>query len=426
MSPIPMTDEECRVATEALSEQLDLYANLLVKKGAALKPGQELVLQAPVERADFARRVVAAAYKAGAGHVTVIWADDVVSRLTYENVDLGFFRRTPSWQVEQLNSLAEAGASFLFLEGSDPSALKGIDPAKPAAAAKARNTECGSFRDGMDFGRNVWCIAGVPVAAWAREVFPGVSEAEAVYRLWNLILEVSRADGEDPESAWETHNASFEKTKRFLNGHHFDALRYESSNGTNLVVGMNPGHVWEGGAGRTQDGVTFFPNIPTEEVFTSPDRNRAEGIVYSALPLVHAGQVVRDFWLRFEGGRVVEFGAEQGYEVLRHIIETDENSCRLGECALISKNTPIRQSETLFFDTLYDENASCHLALGMGFPECLEGGVNLDKDQLVARGVNQSAAHVDFMIGADDLNIWGICEDGTEVPVFENGQWTWE
>lgn len=426
MSPIPMTDEECRVATEALSEQLDLYANLLVKKGAALKPGQELVLQAPVERADFARRVVAAAYKAGAGHVTVIWADDVVSRLTYENVDLGFFRRTPSWQVEQLNSLAEAGASFLFLEGSDPSALKGIDPAKPAAAAKARNTECRSFRDGMDFGRNVWCIAGVPVAAWAREVFPGVSEAEAVYRLWNLILEVSRADGEDPESAWETHNASFEKTKRFLNGHHFDALRYESSNGTNLVVGMNPGHVWEGGAGRTQDGTTFFPNIPTEEVFTSPDRNRAEGIVYSALPLVHAGQVVRDFWLRFEGGRVVEFGAEQGYEVLRHIIETDENSCRLGECALISKNTPIRQSETLFFDTLYDENASCHLALGMGFPECLEGGVNLDKDQLVARGVNQSAAHVDFMIGADDLNIWGICEDGTEVPVFENGQWTWE
>ena len=426
MSPIPMTDEECRVATDALSDQLDLYANLLVKKGAAIKPGQELVLEAPVERADFARRVVEAAYKAGAGHVTVIWDDDVVSRLTYENVDLEYFRHTPAWKVEQLNSLAEAGAAFLFLEGSDPSALKGIDPAKPAAASRARNTECKSFRDGMDFGRNVWCIAGVPVAAWAREVFPGVSDAEAVYRLWALILEVARSNGDDPESAWETHNASFEKTKRFLNGHHFDALRYESSNGTNLVVGMNPGHVWDGGAGRTQDGTTFFPNIPTEEVFTSPDRMRAEGIVYSAMPLVHAGQIIRDFWLRFEGGRVVDFGAEQGREVLRHIIETDENSCRLGECALISKNTPIRQSETLFFDTLYDENASCHLALGMGFPECLEGGVNLGKDDLMARGVNQSAAHVDFMIGADDLNIWGICEDGTEVPIFENGQWTWE
>lgn len=426
MSPIPMTDEECRVATEALSDQLDLYADLLVKKGAAVQPGQELVVECPVERADFARRVVAAGYRAGAGHVTVIWDDDAISRLTYENVDVDWFRHTPSWKVEQLNSLAEAGATFLFLEGSDPSALKGIDPAKPAAASKARNTECKSFRDGMDFGRNVWCIAGVPVAAWAREVFPGTSDAEAIYRLWNLILSVARADGDDPESAWETHNASFEKTKRFLNGHRFDALRYEASNGTNLIVGMNPGHVWDGGAARTQDGTTFFPNIPTEEVFTSPDRARAEGIVYSAMPLVHAGQIVRDFWLHFEGGRVVDFGAEQGVEVLRHIIETDENSCRLGECALISKNTPIRQSETLFFDTLYDENASCHLALGMGFPECLEGGVNLGKEELLARGVNQSVAHVDFMIGTDDLNVWGVCEDGTEVPVFENGQWAWE
>ena len=421
-----MTNEECRRSFEGLSDQIDLYANLLVKKGVALARGQELVLQAPVEAADFARRVVRAAYRAGAGHVTVLWVDDTVSRLTYENCPVEFFEHTPSWQVEQLNSLAEAGAAFLFLEGQDPAALKGVDPAKPATAARAHNTECRSFRDGMDFGKNVWCIAGVPVVAWAREVFPTLSPAEALYRLWVLILEVARADGEDPESAWETHNASFEKTKRFLNSHRFDALRYESSNGTSLTVGLPEGHVWDGGAGRTQDGVTFFPNIPTEEVFTSPDRLRADGVVHSALPLVRAGQMVRDFWLRFEGGRVVDFGAEQGREVLRHIIETDENSCRLGECALVSKNTPIRQSETLFFDTLYDENASCHLALGMGFPECLEGGVNLDKDELLARGVNQSSTHVDFMIGTDDLNIWGVAADGTETPVFVNGQWAWE
>ena len=426
MAPIPMTNEECRLSIEALSDQIDLYANLLVRKGVSLRKGQELVLQVPVERADFARRVVAAAYRAGAGHVTVLWTDDEVSRLTYENCELSFFEHTPSWQIEQLNSLAEDGAAFLFLTGSDPSALKGIDPAKPAAAARARNTECRSFRDGMDFGRNVWCIAGVPVLAWAREVFPDLSPAEALYRLWVLILEVSRADGEDPESSWETHNASFEKTKRFLNSHRFDAIRYEASNGTNLVVGLPSGHVWDGGAGRTQDGVTFFPNIPTEEVFTSPDRTRADGIVYSALPLVRSGQIVRDFWLRFEGGRVVDFGAEQGYEVLRHIIETDEGSCRLGEVALVSKNTPIRRSETLFFDTLYDENASCHLALGMGFPECLMGGVSMDKDELLARGVNQSSTHVDFMIGTDDMNIYGIDADGTETPVFVNGQWAWE
>lgn len=426
MAVIPMTNEECRVATERLSDQLDLYANLLVRKGVALRPGQELVLQAPVERADFARRVVRAAYRVGAGHVTVLWADDEVSRLTYEHCPLELFEHTPSWQVEQLNSLAEAGAAFLFLEGQDPTILRGIDPAKPAAATRARNTECRSFRDGMDFGHNAWCIAGVPVEAWACEVFPDLSPAEALYRLWVLILEVSRADGEDPESAWETHNASFEKTKRFLNGHAFDALRYEASNGTDLTVGLPEGHVWDGGAGRTQDGVTFFPNIPTEEVFTSPDRLRAEGVVHSALPLVRNGQVVRDFWLRFEGGEVVDFGAEQGREVLRHILETDDGARRLGEVALVSKNTPIRQSDTLFYDTLYDENASCHLALGMGFPECVAGGPKLSKEALLEHGVNQSATHVDFMVGSDDLSITGILPDGTEVPVFVNGQWAWE
>ncbi len=426
MTRIPMTNEECRIAIDALSDQLDLYANLLVKKGIALKRGQELVLQAPVERADFARRVVAAAYRVGAGHVTVIWSDDAISRLTYENVETSWFEQTPSWKVEQLNSLAEAGAAFLFLEGSDPSALKGIDPAKPAAAARARNTQCRSFRDGMDFGKNVWCIAGVPVAAWAKHVFPDLSEAEGVYRLWNLILTTSRADGEDPESAWETHNASFEKTKRFLNDKHFDALRYKSSNGTDLVIGLTAGHIWDGGAGRTVTGTTFFPNIPTEEVFTSPDRMRADGVVYSAMPLVNGGQIIKNFWLRFEGGRVVDYDAEQGKEVLRHIIERDENSCRLGECALVSKNTPIRQSKTLFFDTLYDENASCHLALGTGFPECVEGGLDTDKDGLVALGVNQSSTHADFMIGADDLDIWGIDMDGNETQVFVNGEWVWE
>lgn len=265
-----MTAEECRVAIGHLSPKIDNYAELLVRKGAALRRGQELVLQAPVERADFARRVVRKAYEAGAGHVTVIWSDDVVGRLTYEHLDKAYFEHVPSWQREQLNSLAEAGAAFLFLEGSDPSALDGIDPAKPAAARKARNTECLAFREGMDFGRNVWCIAGVPVEAWAREVFPELSGSEAVYRLWLAILSVARSDGRDPQSAWETHNATFEKNKRLLNAAAYDSLRYRSSNGTDLVVGMNAGHLWEGGAARTVDGTVFFPNIPTEEVFTTP------------------------------------------------------------------------------------------------------------------------------------------------------------
>lgn len=422
----PMTSEECLRAMEGLSVRVEGYAELIVRRGCALRPGQELVLQAPVERADFARLVVSQAYAAGAGHVTVIWDDDAIARMDYENVPLEYFSHTPSWRREQLDSLAEGGAAFLFLEGADPSALDGIDPAKPAAASRARNTECVAFRSGMDFGRNAWCIAGVPVRAWARRVYPGLSDDESVYRLWRTILAVARADGEDPQGAWEAHNATFEKNKRRLNAYSLDCLHYLSRNGTDLTIGMNPGHVWEGGAGHLADGTTFFPNIPTEEVFTSPDRLRADGIVHSAMPLVHAGCVVSDFWFRFEAGRVVDFGAKSGKDVLRHIVETDENSCRLGECALISKNTPIRQTGILFYDTLYDENASCHLALGTGFPECLPGGLDMDRGQLLAAGVNQSSTHVDFMIGSDDLDVWGITAVGEEVPVFTEGQWAWE
>lgn len=423
---LTMSPAEADAAISGLSPQIDRYAELLVKKGAALRPGQELVVQAPVECADFARRVVCQAYAARAGHVTVIWNDDAMSRMEYENVALSYFEQTPTWKSEQLNSLAEKGASFLFLDGADPDALQGIDPAKPAAASRARNRDCRAFRDGMDFGRNAWCIAGVPVESWAAKVFPDIPRREALYRLWVAILQVARADGEDPQSAWETHDATFKKNKRLLNDGAFDALRYHSSNGTDLVVGMNKGHIWEGGSGHTVNGTTYFPNMPTEEVFTTPDRTRADGIVYSALPLVHHGQIVRDFWMRFEGGKVVEYDAAQGCEVLRHIIETDENACRLGECALISKNTPIRETGLLFYDTLFDENASCHLALGMGFPECIEGGYDMTAEELEAHGVNRSHTHVDFMIGADDLDIWGVHADGTEVPLFVNGQWAWE
>lgn len=332
----------------------------------------------------------------------------------------------PDWKRVQLDSLAESGACFIFIEGSDPHALTGIDPAKPAAAAKARNTQCRAFRRGLDFNINPWCIAGVPVRAWAREVFPGCADDVARYRLWTAILAAARADGDDPESEWELHDATFDKNLRFLNGHHFDALRYTASNGTDLTIGLTDRHVWAGGKSETPSQQGFFPNIPTEEVFTSPDRTRARGIVHSAMPLIHNGTVVDRFWLRFEDGAVVDFGAAEGYETLKSILDTDEGSRRLGECALISKNTPIRESGILFYDTLYDENASCHLALGVGFPECYEGGYDMEASQLAERGVNSSSTHVDFMIGSDDMTITGIGADGSETPVFINGQWGWE
>ncbi len=426
MTDIPMTDAECVIAMRQLEGRMRLYAELLVRRGAAIQEGQELVLTAPVEAAAFVRIVVAEAYKAGAGHVTVLWGDDELSRLEYDNCPLERFQTLPEWKAEQMNSLARAGAAFLWLDGEDPDVMLNVDPAKPAARAVASHRQCTDYRRGLDFGENAWCIGGVPVAAWAKKVFPGLSAAEATYRLWVAILDTARVVDDDPTNAWETHDATLAKNKRRLNDDHFDALHYTSENGTDLTVGLPEGHLWEGGSARTKAGVSFFPNIPTEEVFTSPDRNRADGIVHSALPLVHNGAVISNFWVRFEGGRVVDFGAERGEDVLRSIIETDEGSHHLGECALISKNTPIRQSGLLFYNTLYDENASCHLALGMGFPDCYQGGVDMDKESLLEVGVNESAQHVDFMIGADDLDVTGIKADGTEVPIFVHGQWSWE
>ena len=426
MARAELTVEDAKAGMKALEPQFRRYADLIMRKGVNVQEGQEVVVQCPVELAYFGRVLVERAYVAGAGHVTMIWGDDAITRLTYENVDASWFETVPAWQRLQKDSLAEAGASFVFVEGTDPELLRGIDPAKPSAWGRANNTQCTVYRHGMDHGINAWCIAGAPVVAWAAQVFPGVAEEVAIYRLWKAILSAARADGEDPASDWELHNAAFGKNLRFLNEMHFDALHYVAGNGTDLTVGLTARHIWGGGSMKAADGRTFCPNIPTEEVFTSPDRLRAEGVVHSALPLVHHGNKVDRFWLRFEAGRVVDFDAEVGRATLQSILDTDEGARYLGEAALISKNTPIRESKMLYYDTLYDENASCHLALGMGFPDCYEGGQEMTREELLAAGVNDSATHVDFMIGTDDMNITGIKADGTEVPVFVNGQWTWE
>lgn len=421
----PMDFDELGAVMTGLRPRQRKYAELLLRQGVNVQPGQEVAVAAPVSVAPFVRMVVKAAYQAGAGHVTVMWKDDELSRLEYENVDLSWFEKVPEWRRTQLNGLAEQGACFLWLDGDDPDGLDGIDPVKIATGSRAVNTQCKVWRTGLDFGRNAWSIGGVPTAPWAQKVFPDKDPGDALLALWDAVLEVSRVTN-DPQSEWETHNARLEKNKRRLNAARFSALHYKASNGTDLTVGLSPAHVWEGGAATTVGGVRFFPNIPTEEVFTTPDCNRTQGIVHSALPLVHAGKVVRDFWFRFENGRVVDFDAAEGRDVIASILETDEGAARLGECALISKNTPIRESGLLFYSTLYDENASCHLALGMGFPECFEGGFDLSPDELLTHGVNQSAQHVDFMIGTDDLDITGIKPDGEEIPVFTHGQWAWE
>jgi aminopeptidase len=409
-----------------LDQLLRQYAALLVNTGCALKKGQELFLSAPVEAAPFARLVAQAAWEAGAGDVTVEWADQAVSRLRYLNAPAAAFDTVPTWKREQLNGAAQRGAALLFLEGEDPDGMAGIDPARFTAWARASHRDCKAFYDGMDLGRNVWCIAGVATAAWAQKVFPGVSEEEAVEKLWRAILSTARSDGPDPAKAWADHSAAFQRRVELLNKRQFSALHYTASNGTDFTVGMLPHHVWGGGGAQTVDGTWFHPNMPTEEIFTSPDREKADGIVYSALPLNYRGGLIEDFWVKFEQGVAVDCGAKTGADRLRSILDTDEGAKHLGEVALVPHDSPIAQSGILFYSTLYDENAACHLALGKGFPECLQGGLDMDEQALKDHHLNLSATHVDFMIGTADLSVTGLLSDGTQVPIFEKGTWAGE
>ena len=405
-----------------LQEKLEQYAELIVKKGVALQPGQELCISAPVQAAGFTRTVARCAYECGAAYVSVNWRDDAVTRLGLDFAPLSRFQNVPAWQAERNNSLAREGAAVLTILSEDPEAMQGADMGKLMARAVAMHGACKEYYDAIDFGRTHWCIVGAASEAWAAKVFPNLEPEFAVKRLWEEILYTARVD-DDPLAAWDAHRASFDARKAWLNAQHFDHLHYTAANGTDLVVGLLAKGHWEGGGQEAADGSYFFPNIPTEEVFTSPDRLRTSGVVHSALPLVYNGSTVRGFWIRFEGGRAVEWGAEEGAEVLAGIIGTDENSCYLGECALVPYDSPIRNTGILFYETLYDENASCHLALGTGFPETYEGGYGLSTEQLLAAGVNNSATHVDFMIGTRDLRIVGVRPDGARVPVFEDGTW---
>lgn len=410
----------------SLNDQLRSYAKLLIETGCALKPGQELLLTAPVEAAGFTRMVAEAAWNAGAGAVTVEWTDDVVSRLHYLHAPMSAFEKMPDWKALQRNGAAERGAAILSLEGEDPDGMAGIDPARFTAWARTAHRDCKAFYDGMDLGRNVWCIAGAATPAWAKKVFPGLSESEAVEKLWKAILSTARADGPDPAKAWAEHSAAFQKRVKLLNARQFDSLHYTAGSGTDLTVGLNKSHIWAGGGAETVDGTWFFPNMPTEEIFTSPDRERADGIVYSALPLNYNGGLIQDFWVKFEKGTAVDCGARVGLDLLRSILAVDEGAKHLGECALVPHASPIADTGILFYSTLYDENAACHLALGKGFPECVEGGLELDEAGLKEHHINLSATHVDFMIGTADLNIDGILPDGTAVPVFREGNWAGE
>ena len=410
----------------SLEEKLQAFAHLLIHTGCALKQGQTLLMQAPLEAAPFVRMVAEEAWQAGAGEVIIDWEDEITARLRYLHAPMSVFETVPQWRQVLLNGSAREGAAYLFLEGDDPDGMKGIDPARFIARARANRRDCKEFYDGMDLGRNVWCIAGAATPAWAKKVFPGVPEAEAVEKLWDAILSTTRVTGDDPAQNWADHSAALQRRIKLLNEKQFDALHYTNAIGTDFTVGLNPHHIWAGGGAQLVDGTWYFPNMPTEEIFTSPNCDRAQGIVYSALPLSYQGGLIDRFWVKFENGRAVDCGAEQGQDLLQSILDVDEGAHHLGEAALVPHASPIAQSGILFYSTLYDENAACHLALGKGFPECVEGGLEMDEDALIAHKINRSSTHVDFMIGTADLSIDGILADGTAVPVFRDGNWAGE
>jgi aminopeptidase len=410
--------------TVAFEAKLEKYAQLIIRSGCNLKPGQDLLLSISIDNAHFARLLTEQAYLQGARQVTVRYGDEKISRLHYQYCALEVFENFPDWQALLNNSMARAGAAVLSITSSDPKALEGVDQSKLVAGARASHAACKEFYDYIDQGKLVWCIAGAAAPNWAKHVFPELSTEEATAKLWEAIFTTVRADKDDPVAAWEAHRASFNERKAWLNSQHFDRLHYTSGLGTDLTVGLNEKGLWQGGGDVTVDGTEFFPNMPTEEIFTTPNRLRADGIVYSSMPLVHYGNLVEDFSITFKDGRAVSCQARTGQDVLEAIFSVDEGAARLGECALVPWTSPIRQSGVLFYNTLFDENASCHLAIGQGFADCLEGGQQMNDDELLAANISKSASHVDFMIGTSDLRIDGIKSDGSVVPIFLNGEWT--
>lgn len=410
----------------SFEENIQRYAHLVIASGCNLQEGQELYLAADVGDTMLARALVREAYRQGAGNVTVRWTDELCTRMDYLNRSLASFSTYPDWLAMLQNGSAQRGAALLFISSEDPEAYVGIDQRKLVAFVRAKREACKPWSDSMDFSHNAWCIIGGASPRWAHRVFPELPTDEAVRRLWDAIFTATRVDTPDPVAAWEQHRTSFDRRKAQLNSLPIDSLHYESSLGTDFTVGLTPRSTWEGGGSVTKAGRPYFPNMPTEEVFTSPDRNRAEGKLVASMPLSYAGSPIEGLSLTFEDGRVTDFSADRDVHILEQMIGTDEGSHHLGEVALIPKTSPIKQAGILFLNTLFDENAACHMAIGMGFPDCYEGGLDMTKDELQEAGINDSAIHVDFMIGTDDLHVTANCTDGREVEIFRDGTWAFD
>ena len=400
---------------------LRAYAQLIVRCGVNVQKGQEVMVYADLDQPEFVQMVVEEAYKAKAGKVIVEWNYQPLAKLHVRYQSLKTLGSVPQWQLERRQHMVDTVPARIHLISEDPDGLKGMNVQKMAKARRMTYPILKPYADKLE-GMQQWCIAAVPGKAWAKKVFPGERTSVAMEKLWEAILFTSRVT-EDPIKAWEQHNADLHKRCDYLNSLGIASLHYTADNGTDLTVGMIPEAIFCGGEETSRQGITFNPNIPSEECFISPMRGKAEGIVYSTKPLSYRGILIDEFYMKFENGKVVEAHAKQGDEALNTMLSMDEGASYLGECALVPQRSPIAESGLLFYNTLFDENASCHLAVGMGYADTIRDHHNKTLEECRELGINDSMIHEDFMIGCDSMNIDAICEGGKVVPIFRSGNW---
>lgn len=404
------------------SKRLEAYARLVVEIGVNVQPGEPVMIQCPVEAIAFARLLAKLSYERGACDVVFNWRDDTLSRLRYDYAPLSTFEEIPDWAFDRSKYYYERGVNVISVASADPELLTGVDMKKIAAASSAQNAK---FKPLQKYTMNdivSWCVVAVPNAAWAKKVFPEIDSADAaVEALWETIFSVTRMNEPDPVGAWRRHIDTLTRRANKLNDYHFETVRYTASNGTDLEVRLPEKHVWMAATSDNAKGTTFLPNIPTEEIFTAPHRTGVNGTLVSSKPLAYNGQLIDDFTLTFKDGAVVDFVAKRGGHALKSLLEEDPNARYLGEIALVPYDSPISNSNRLFYNTLFDENASCHFAFGACYPTTFEGGTELTPDELLAEGGNDSGVHEDFMVGTADLSIVGITAAGEAVQIFKDG-----
>ena len=406
-----------------MTKMLEKYAKLAVKKGVNLQKNQVLLVNSPIECVDFARAIAKVAYEEGAKEVIVHYGDQNIQRLKLEHASIDTLKSVPNWIAESYNSYAREGCCVISISASDPDAYKGIPMEKISSFQKSRQLALKEYYDYSMSNKIRWTVVSVPTEAWALKVFKDSDSKEAVDKLWNVIFDVVRLNNDDPIKAWDEHNANINTKLDFLNKNKFNKLHYTNSQGTDLTIELPEDHIWLGGSEKCNSGIEFNANMPTEEVFTLPKRNGVNGVVTSSKPLSYGGNLINEFSLTFKDGKVVDYSAKEGYDALKELLDSDEGSRYLGEVALVPYDSPISNSNIIFYNTLFDENAACHLAFGKAYPTCIVNGDNLTSEELLSKGANDSIVHVDFMVGTKDLDITGYTSSNEEIKIFTNGNW---